>query len=113
MGLVAGVGAKEIVASTIGVLYSGDSSFGDDEEVVSGDTKYNVLRQKMEAEGITALSAVAFLLFVLLYFPCTAAIIAIKNESGSWWWAVFAIVYTTAVAWIVSALVYRIGLLIL
>ncbi len=113
VGLVAGVGAKEIVASTIGVLYSGDSSFGDDEEVVSGDTKYNVLRQKMEAEGITALSAVAFLLFVLLYFPCTAAIIAIKNESGSWWWAVFAIVYTTAVAWIVSALVYRIGLLIL
>lgn len=113
VGLVAGVGAKEIVASTIGVLYSGDSSFGDDEEVVSGDTKYNVLRQKMEAEGITALSAVAFLLFVLLSFPCTAAIIAIKNESGSWWWAVFAIVYTTAVAWIVSALVYRIGLLIL
>lgn len=113
VGLVAGVGAKEIVASTIGVLYSGDSSFGDDEEVVSGDTKYSLLRQKMEAEGITALSAVAFLLFVLLYFPCTAAIIAIKNESGSWWWAVFAIIYTTAVAWIVSALVYRIGLLIL
>lgn len=109
VGLIAGVGAKEIVASTIGVLYSGDSSFADDEEVVDGDSKYDILRQKMEADGITAVSAVAFLVFVLLYFPCTAAIIAIKNESGSWRWAIFATVYTTVVAWIVSALVYQIG----
>lgn len=109
VGLIAGVGAKEIVASTIGVLYSGDSSFADDEEVVDGDSKYDILRQKMEADGITAVSAVAFLVFVLLYFPCTAAIIAIKNESGSWRWAIFATAYTTVVAWIVSALVYQIG----
>lgn len=113
VGLIAGVGAKEIVASTIGVLYSGDSPSADDEEFVDSDTKYTILRQKMEDDGMTALTAVAFLVFVLLYFPCTASIVAIKNESGSWRWAAFAMAYTTAVAWIVSALVYRIGLLII
>lgn len=90
VGLVAGVGAKEIVASTIGVLY--------------GDTKL------MAAEGITPLIAYCYLLFVLIYFPCIATIAAIKNESGSWKWAAFAAIYTTALAWVVSALVYRIGL---
>lgn len=113
VGLIAGVGAKEIVASTIGVLYSGDESFADDDSVVEGDTKYEILRQKMEADGITALSAFAFLIFVLLYFPCMASVAAIKNESGSWSWALFAAGYTTLIAWIVSALVYQIGLLVL
>ncbi|MCM1079314.1 MAG: ferrous iron transport protein B [Bacteroidales bacterium] len=113
VGLVAGIGAKEIVASTIGVLYSGDSPSADDEATAAEDTKYGLLRQKMEAEGITTLNAVAFLVFVLLYFPCTAAIIAIKNESGSWRWAAFAAMYTTAVAWTVSAIVYQTGLLLL
>ena len=112
VGLLAGVGAKEIVASTMGVLYSGDDSFADDDSVQEDSSKYTILRQKMEAEGITTLSAFAFLIFVLLYFPCMASIAAIKNESGSWRWAIFAAVYTTMVAWIVSALVYQIGQLV-
>ena len=85
VSLIAGVGAKEIVASTIGVLY-GDSTF-----------------------GFSALTAYAFLLFVLIYFPCIATIVAIKNESGSWRWAAFGAVYTTVLAWIVSAAFYQIG----
>ena len=84
VSLIAGVGAKEIVASTIGVLYTDDFNF-------------------------SPLTAYAFLLFVLIYFPCIATVVAIKNESGSWRWAFFAACYTTLLAWVVSALVYQIG----
>ena len=85
VSLIAGVGAKEIVASTIGVLY-GDAAF-----------------------DFTPLAAYSFLLFVLIYFPCIATIVAIKNESGSWRWAAFAALYTTGLAWVVSALFYQIA----
>lgn len=87
VSLIAGVGAKEIVASTMGVL----GGF----------------------EGISPLTAYAYLLFVLLYFPCLATIVAIKHETGSWKWALATAVYTTVVAWVVSALFYQIGSLFL
>lgn len=109
VSLIAGVGAKEIVASSLGVLYSGDDSFAEDDAVQVGDSKYTLLRQKMEADGITPLTAFSFLIFVLLYFACIATIAAIKHESGSWRWAIFAGCYTTIIAWIVSAVVYQIG----
>ena len=107
VGLIAGVGAKEIVASTMGVLYTGDEEVADDTSEESAN-QYPVLREKMAAEDITPLIAYCFLLFVLLYFPCIATIAAIKNETGSWRWALFAACYTTGVAWIVSAAVYQI-----
>lgn len=107
VGLVSGVGAKEIVASTMGVLYSGDESVADDSE--SSSAKYHYLYEKMSADGITPLIAFCYLLFVLLYFPCLATIVAVKNETGSWKWAIFTAAYTTATAWILSALVYQIG----
>ena len=109
VSLLAGVGAKEIVASTIGVLYSGDDSFADDDAFSDDNEKYTRLRQLMLSEGITPLTAYAYLIFILLYFPCIATIAAIKNETGSWRWAVFAAVYTTVVAWVMSALVYQVG----
>jgi ferrous iron transport protein B len=113
VGLIAGVGAKEIVASTMGVLYSDDDSFADDESFSDENSgKYEKLRAKMQADGITPLVAFCFLLFVLIYFPCVATIAAIKNESGSWKWALFAAIYTTALAWVVSAAVYQIGRLL-
>ena len=108
MGLVAGIGAKEIVASTLGVLYSGDEKM-DDEPSTGNTGKYTTLYEKMSADGITPLIAFCYLLFVLIYFPCIATIAAIKNECGSWKWAVFAAVYTTALAWLISALVYQTG----
>ena len=85
VSLIAGVGAKEIVASTIGVLY-GEAAF-----------------------DFSPLVAYSFLLFVLIYFPCIATVVAIKNESGSWRWAFFAAIYTTVLAWIVSAAFYQIA----
>ena len=109
VSLIAGVGAKEIVASSIGVLYSGDDSFGDDETFSDDNERYTRLRQQMLHDGITPLSAFAYLIFILLYFPCIATIAAIKNETGSWNWALIAAGYTTAVAWLASALVYQIG----
>jgi ferrous iron transport protein B len=93
----------------MGVLYSGDDSFGDDDSFSEDSEKYTRLRQFMVADGVTPLTAYAYLLFVLLYFPCLATIVAIKNETGSWRWAAFAAGYTTLLAWVVSALVSQIG----
>lgn len=113
VSLLAGVGAKEIVASTIGVLYSGDDSFADEDSFSDDNERYTRLRQLMLSEGITPFAAYAYLIFILLYFPCVATIAAIKNETGSWRWALFAACYTTVVAWVASALVYQIGSLLI
>ena len=107
VSLIAGVGAKEIVASTMGVLYADDETVADDTS--DSPEKYDVLRQKMQADGITPLTAFSYLLFVLIYFPCIATIAAIKGETGSWRWTAFAAVYTTVLAWLVSAAVYQVG----
>lgn len=107
VGIVAGVGAKEIVASTMGVLYNGDS------DTTADSNKFSTMRQLMEADGITPLIAFSFMIFVLLYFPCIAVIAAIRNESGSWRTALFAATYTTLLAWIISALVTQIGQIII
>lgn len=109
VGIVAGVGAKEIVASTIGVLYSPEEGVGEDGAASNEPEKYSQLRKQMTADGITPLTAYSFLLFVLLYFPCVAVIAAIKGETGSWKWALFSAGYTTLLAWIVSAAFYQIG----
>lgn len=126
VGLLAGVGAKEIVASTMGVLYANDESLADDSQAGEGESRYEKLHSLMagdvahmhglalsdvRVEAIATLTAFCFLLFVLLYFPCLATIAAIKGETGSWKWALFAAVYTTATAWVVSAVVFRMGLL--
>ena len=109
VSLVAGIGAKEIVASTIGVLYASEDTFGDEESFSDDAERYTRLRQLMLNGGITPLVAYAYLIFILLYFPCIATIAAIRNETGSWRWAAFAACYTTLVAWLASTLVYQIG----
>ncbi len=118
VSIIAGVGAKEIVASTLGVLYADDDSFADDETLDAANeagreqTKYTVLREKMEADGMTPLTAYSYLLFILLYFPCLATVAAIKGETGSWRWAVFLAAYTTGVAWVASAVFYQVARLV-
>ncbi len=87
VSIVTGVGAKEIVASTMSVLYHGD----------------------IAKSGLTPLAAFSFMIFVLLYMPCLATCVAIKNESGKWRWALFTALYTTCLAWIMSTIVYQIG----
>ena len=95
IGLISGVGAKELVVSTLGVLYVDDPEA--DEVSLA------------ERIPITPLVAFCYMLFVLIYFPCIAALAAIKQESGSWKWALFAACYTTVLAWIVSFTVCQIG----
>ena len=108
----------------MGVLYSNDESFGDDDSYNDNGGKYEKLHEQFtadvaamngisyeQAEPRARLVAYSFLLFVLLYFPCLATIAAIKGETGSWRWAAFAAAYTTCLAWVVSALVYQVGLL--
>ena len=113
VGLIAGVGAKEIVASTLGVLYADDDTYGEDSTFDGTlSEKYSRMHNLMEADGITPLSAFCFLLFTLIYFPCIATIFAIKGETGRWRYALFAAGYTTILAWIVSAVVFQIGSLI-
>lgn len=109
VSLVTGIGAKEIVASTIGVLYSGDDSFADDDSFSDDSDRYTTLGELMRKDGMTPLTAYCYLLFILLYFPCVATIVAIKNETSSWRWALIAACYTTLIAWVVSATVYQVG----
>lgn len=116
VGLIAGVGAKEIVASTMGILYSDEKDIDDDNskyEHINKSMSYDIaqLHQKSvsEIKPLTDLTAYCYLLFVLLYFPCIATIAAIKGETGSWKWALFTAGYTTCLAWAVSALVFQIG----
>jgi len=112
IALVAGLPAKEIVISTMGVLYQTN----EDENSVN-------LQQKLKNEKFetgkrqgqlvfTSPTALAFLIFILIYFPCIGVVVAIKNESESWKWAIFAVFYTTSLAWIAAFLVYNIGNLI-
>jgi len=99
VGIVSGVGAKELVVSTLAVMYAGDDVDADTAEL---DNRLSVsLRQHM-----TARSALAYLVFILFYFPCIATITAVKNESGHWRWALFTAAYTTVFAYLASLLTY-------
>lgn len=105
VSLMSGLVAKEIVVSTMGVIYTGDGS--EDNAVLSE----KILTEK-RADGsnsFTPLIAFSFMLFVLIYFPCTATIIAIAKEAGSWKYGLFSIFYSCTLAYIVSLLVYQIG----
>ena len=99
IGLISGVVAKELVVSTLGVLYT-------NEEDVENVNLSNRI-------PITPLAALAYMLFVLIYFPCIATLAAIKQESGSWKWALFAAGYTTVLAWCIAFVVYQLGNLII
>lgn len=99
IGLISGVGAKELVVSTLGVLYTNE-----------GDVENVNLSNRIP---ITPLVALAYMLFVLIYFPCIATFAAIKQESGSWKWAIFTAGYTTGLAWLVAFTVFQIGSIII
>ena len=104
VGILSGVAAKELVVSSMGVMYS----ISDDVESDSGETKL----QQALLNTITPAAALAFMVFVLLYFPCIATFGAIMTETGGWKWPVISAVYTILVAWIMAFIVYRTALLI-
>lgn len=95
IGLLSGIGAKELVVSSLGVLYTNN------DDINSVDLSERI--------PITPLVAYGYMLFILIYFPCVATVAAIKNESGSWKWAAFTICYTTLLAWGVAFLVHQVG----
>ena len=106
VGLIAGVGAKELVVSTMGVMYAQGGEVPDPE----GKTDETQLQSALKA-SVSKAAALAFMVFVLLYFPCIATFVAIKNETGTWRWAILCALYTIAVAWLMAFIFYRAGLL--
>ena len=119
VGIVAGVGAKELVVSTLGVMYADDQpvespdidlpvNSNPDEtsaEEPSGDTRL----QKALVKSVTPAGALAYMVFILLYFPCIATFVAIKNESGGWKWAIITAIYTIVLAWVAAFITFRIA----
>ncbi len=104
---VAGIPAKEIVVSTLGVLYTNNDAVDD-----------STLGERLQAidphtgqPGFTWQSALSFLIFILLYCPCMATVVAIGRETGSWKYSAFSMVYNTAVAWFVAFVVYQLLML--
>lgn len=111
VSVLTGLAAKEVVASTMGVLYSANETEAEQVDIDSDDGALRI--SKSIRNNMTPLSAMSMLIFVLLYMPCLASIIAIKGESGKWKWALFVVVYTIALAWVSSTLVFQLGSLII
>ena len=104
VSLLSGMAAKEVVVSTLSVLYTGDSE--------NSQSLQSRLQSDKDKEGnpvFSPLVALSMMLFVLIYFPCVATVTAIVNESKSWKWGAFVIIYTCTLAWLVSFVVYQLG----
>jgi ferrous iron transport protein B len=96
IAILTSIPAKELVVSTFGVLYSNSSDEGIEQDIkASGD--------------FSPRSAMAFMVFILLFFPCIATVASIAEETKSKGWAIFSIAYNTAVAWLLAFLAYTIG----
>ncbi len=106
VSVLTGAAAKEIVVSTMGVLYTGEA--GADEESASLKEKLQTATKDDGTHVFNPIVAYSFMLFILLYFPCIAALAAIRREAGTKW-MVFEIIYTTAVAWVVSFIFYQVA----
>lgn len=105
VSLIAGAAAKEVVVSTLGVLYVGD----DDASALS--KRLSTPSPVSGKAPFDDAKALAFMVFVLLYFPCIATLVAIRRETGSWKYVAFSVVYNTSLAWLLSFITYRIALL--
>lgn len=107
VSLLTGLAAKEVVVSTMGILYNADKH---DDDTLKNNIK-NQVYSSGELSGkpvFSPLAAFAFMVFVLVYFPCIAVVAAIRKEA-SWRWSLFSVVYTTALAWVLALAVYQIG----
>ena len=122
VGIVAGVGAKELVVSTLGVMYADEEQVAvaggsDDtaqvgEPVITNEVEESVAETRLQralVKSVTPAAALAYMVFILLYFPCIATFVAIKNESGGWKWAIITAVYTIVLAWVAAFITFRIA----
>ena len=105
VSILSGLAAKEVVVSTLGVIFQSDTKTG------KASLVEKIQTQKDSSGRIlfTPLIAFSFMLFILTYFPCIGVVAAINRESGSWKWAAFVVVYTTGIAWLLSFTVYQVG----
>ncbi len=105
VSIVTGIAAKEVIISTLSVIYHADSENDND----------NTLQEKLKSKamnqdsGMGSLSALSFLVFVLIYFPCVGVVVAVKKETRGWKWPLFLIGYTSLLAWIAAVAVYQLG----
>ena len=111
VSIVSGLMAKEVVVSTMGVIYTG-SGDDSDEAVAQLSERMRTERRADGSPAFTPVIAYTFMLFVLLYFPCIATLIAIGREAGHWRWGIFAAVYSCTLAWVACFIVYQISLLL-
>jgi ferrous iron transport protein B len=122
VGIVSGVAAKELVVSTLGVMYADDepvAGAGAPDDVVQseanmiteGDEEYiaETRLQRALVKSVTPAAALAYMVFILLYFPCIATFVAIKNESGGWKWAIITAIYTIVLAWVAAFITFRVA----
>jgi len=115
IALIAGLPAKEIVISTMGVIYQ----TADRDDANNSSLQHKLQNEKFESgkkagqKVFTTPTALAFLIFILMYFPCIGVVSAIRNESGSWKWALLSVFYTTSLAWIAAFLVQTVGSLLI
>ncbi|MGM9764900.1 MAG: ferrous iron transport protein B [Candidatus Cryptobacteroides sp.] len=107
VGLITGIAAKELVVSTLGVMYSEGAKVSGGEDL-SEDTQL----QSALVRDLSPAAAFSYMVFILLYFPCIATFVAIKNETGKWRWAIACCVYTMIVAWLMAFICFRIGLML-
>jgi ferrous iron transport protein B len=105
VSILSGLAAKEVVVSTLGVIFQTDNEAGQKSLV----EKIQSQKDPSGKPVFTPLIAFSFMLFILTYFPCVGVVAAIRRESGSWKWAAFTVIYTTGIAWLLSFSVYQIG----
>jgi ferrous iron transport protein B len=111
ISLISGIVAKEVVVSTLGVLYRVDPGEDAPTENLAMKIKEEIYTSgpRIEQKVFNPIATISFLLFVLIYFPCIAVFAAVKNESHSIGWAFFMIFYTTTIAYLISLFVYQLG----
>ena len=109
VGIVSGIGAKELVVSSLGVMYADGEPVTADDAESGADTRL----QRALVKSVTPPAALAYMVFILLYFPCIATFIAIKQEGGGWKWAIMTAVYTLTVAWIAAFITFNVASLFL
>jgi ferrous iron transport protein B len=126
VGIVAGVGAKELVVSTLGVMYADDQpvevpvtstppsvTSSEVEKSAHSEQLAETRLQKALVNSVTPAGALAYMVFILLYFPCIATFVAIKNEGGGWKWAIITAVYTIILAWVAAFITFHLASLFL
>ncbi len=103
VAILTGLVAKELVISTMGVLYAAED----------GENESEALKSALKNSGMTRASALSFMVFVLIYMPCIATISTIRRETDSWKWTLFSITYSITLAWVVAFIVYQGGKILL